>query len=103
MHRLRPRPALRPRAQSARGVSHVHEFPSGPTSPRTSRPHVRVPVAPWGVQGRLLVLRETTAAYLLQVYLLILSVTTLSLLLAPVLWRAAVTRCAPRPERRSSL
>ncbi|XP_045628848.1 transmembrane and coiled-coil domain-containing protein 3 isoform X3 [Ursus americanus] len=38
-----------------------------------------------------------------EVYLLILSVTTLSLLLAPVLWRAAVTRCAPRPERRSSL
>ncbi|KAM9049335.1 transmembrane and coiled-coil domain-containing protein 3 isoform 3-T5 [Megaptera novaeangliae] len=38
-----------------------------------------------------------------EVYLLILSVTTLSLLLAPLLWRAAVTRCAPRPERRSSL
>ncbi|XP_045833903.1 transmembrane and coiled-coil domain-containing protein 3 isoform X1 [Meles meles] len=38
-----------------------------------------------------------------EVYLLILSVTTLSLLLAPVLWRAAVTRCAPRPERRASL
>ncbi|XP_035927299.1 transmembrane and coiled-coil domain-containing protein 3 isoform X1 [Halichoerus grypus] len=38
-----------------------------------------------------------------EVYLLILSVTTLSLLLAPVLWRAAITRCAPRPERRSSL
>lgn len=39
---------------------------------------------------------------LLQVYLLILSVTTLSLLLAPVLWRAVLTRCVPRPERRSS-
>ncbi|XP_057563026.1 transmembrane and coiled-coil domain-containing protein 3 isoform X3 [Hippopotamus amphibius kiboko] len=38
-----------------------------------------------------------------EVYLLILSVTTLSLLLAPLLWRAAVTRCVPRPERRSSL
>ncbi|XP_062957904.1 transmembrane and coiled-coil domain-containing protein 3 isoform X2 [Cynocephalus volans] len=38
-----------------------------------------------------------------EVYLLILSVTTLSLLLAPVLWRAAVTRCVPRPERRPSL
>uniref|UniRef100_A0A8C0WB26 Cation/H+ exchanger transmembrane domain-containing protein n=1 Tax=Castor canadensis TaxID=51338 RepID=A0A8C0WB26_CASCN len=38
-----------------------------------------------------------------EVYLLILSVTTLSLLLAPVLWRAAVTKCVPRPERRSSL
>ncbi|XP_032102199.1 transmembrane and coiled-coil domain-containing protein 3 isoform X2 [Sapajus apella] len=38
-----------------------------------------------------------------EVYLLILSVTTLSLLLAPVLWRAAITRCVPRPERRSSL
>ncbi|XP_065757681.1 transmembrane and coiled-coil domain-containing protein 3 isoform X1 [Muntiacus reevesi] len=38
-----------------------------------------------------------------EVYLLILSVTTLSLLLAPLLWRAAVARCAPRPERRSSL
>jgi hypothetical protein len=39
----------------------------------------------------------------LQVYLLILSVTTLSLLLAPVLWKAAITKCVPRPERRSSL
>lgn len=38
-----------------------------------------------------------------EVYLLILSVTTLSLLLAPLLWRAAVVRCTPRPERRSSL
>nr|XP_054303058.1 transmembrane and coiled-coil domain-containing protein 3 isoform X7 [Pongo pygmaeus] len=38
-----------------------------------------------------------------EVYLLILSVTTLSLLLAPVLWRAAISRCVPRPERRSSL
>ncbi|XP_077610067.1 transmembrane and coiled-coil domain-containing protein 3 isoform X1 [Crocuta crocuta] len=38
-----------------------------------------------------------------EVYLLILSVTTLSLLLAPVLWRAAIARCVPRPERRSSL
>ncbi|XP_044106099.1 transmembrane and coiled-coil domain-containing protein 3 isoform X1 [Neovison vison] len=38
-----------------------------------------------------------------EVYLLILSVTTLSLLLAPVLWRAVLTRCVPRPERRSSL
>ncbi|XP_045422658.1 transmembrane and coiled-coil domain-containing protein 3 isoform X1 [Lemur catta] len=38
-----------------------------------------------------------------EVYLLILSVTTLSLLLAPVLWRAAIMKCVPRPERRSSL
>lgn len=38
-----------------------------------------------------------------EVYLLILSVTTLSLLLAPVLWRAAITKCVPRPERRASL
>ncbi|XP_069904651.1 transmembrane and coiled-coil domain-containing protein 3 isoform X8 [Oryctolagus cuniculus] len=38
-----------------------------------------------------------------EVYLLILSVTTLSLLLAPVLWRAAILKCVPRPERRSSL
>nr|XP_031322246.1 transmembrane and coiled-coil domain-containing protein 3 [Camelus dromedarius] len=37
-----------------------------------------------------------------EVYLLILSVTTLSLLLAPVLWRVAIARCAPRPEKRSS-
>ncbi|XP_040847043.1 transmembrane and coiled-coil domain-containing protein 3 isoform X2 [Ochotona curzoniae] len=38
-----------------------------------------------------------------EVYLLILSVTTLSLLLAPVLWRVALLKCVPRPERRSSL
>nr|XP_036880763.1 transmembrane and coiled-coil domain-containing protein 3 isoform X3 [Manis javanica] len=38
-----------------------------------------------------------------EVYLLTLSVTTLSLLLAPVLWRAAITKCVPRPERRLSL
>ncbi|XP_047409791.1 transmembrane and coiled-coil domain-containing protein 3 isoform X2 [Sciurus carolinensis] len=38
-----------------------------------------------------------------EVYLLILSVTTLSLLLAPVLWRVAITKCVPRSERRSSL
>uniref|UniRef100_A0A8C4YB08 Transmembrane and coiled-coil domains 3 n=1 Tax=Gopherus evgoodei TaxID=1825980 RepID=A0A8C4YB08_9SAUR len=37
-----------------------------------------------------------------EVYLLILSVTTLSLLLAPALWRAATMKCVPRPERRSS-
>ncbi|XP_008066974.1 transmembrane and coiled-coil domain-containing protein 3 [Carlito syrichta] len=37
-----------------------------------------------------------------EVYLLVLSVTTLSLLLAPVLWRAAILRCLPRPERRAS-
>ncbi|XP_073206560.1 transmembrane and coiled-coil domain-containing protein 3 isoform X1 [Lepidochelys kempii] len=37
-----------------------------------------------------------------EVYLLILSVTTLSLLLAPALWRAALMKCVPRPERRSS-
>lgn len=37
-----------------------------------------------------------------EVYLLILSVTTLSLLLAPVLWRAAITKCVPRPDRRAS-
>ncbi|XP_060039745.1 transmembrane and coiled-coil domain-containing protein 3 isoform X5 [Erinaceus europaeus] len=43
------------------------------------------------------------AAGLAQVYLLILSVTTLSLLLAPALWRVALARCVPRPERRSSL
>lgn len=45
----------------------------------------------------------TVPVCLLQVYLLILSVTTLSLLLAPVLWKAAITKCVPRPERRSSL
>ncbi|XP_055985778.1 transmembrane and coiled-coil domain-containing protein 3 [Sorex fumeus] len=38
-----------------------------------------------------------------EVYLLILSVTTLSQLLAPVLWRLAVSKCVPRPERRCSL
>ncbi|XP_006851585.1 PREDICTED: transmembrane and coiled-coil domain-containing protein 3 [Chrysochloris asiatica] len=38
-----------------------------------------------------------------EVYLLILSVTTLSLLLAPVLWKAAVMKCVPKPERRSSV
>ncbi|NXK50063.1 TMCO3 protein, partial [Chauna torquata] len=37
-----------------------------------------------------------------EVYLLILSVTTLSLLLAPALWRAAIMKCVPRPERRLS-
>ncbi|KAE8625726.1 hypothetical protein XENTR_v10006373 [Xenopus tropicalis] len=37
-----------------------------------------------------------------EVYLLILSVTTLSLLLAPALWRVAITKCVPRPERRLS-
>ncbi|KAI1899683.1 hypothetical protein AGOR_G00064300 [Albula goreensis] len=36
-----------------------------------------------------------------EVYLLVLSVTTLSLLLAPVLWRVATLKCVPRPERRS--
>ncbi|KAM3934227.1 transmembrane and coiled-coil domain-containing protein 3 [Leptodactylus fuscus] len=34
-----------------------------------------------------------------EVYLLILSVTTLSLLLAPVLWRVAITKCVPRPDK----
>ncbi|KAM5182055.1 transmembrane and coiled-coil domain-containing protein 3 [Mantella aurantiaca] len=37
-----------------------------------------------------------------EVYLLILSVTTLSLLLAPALWRMAITRCVPRPDKRLS-
>ncbi|XP_027722428.1 transmembrane and coiled-coil domain-containing protein 3 isoform X3 [Vombatus ursinus] len=37
-----------------------------------------------------------------EVYLLILSVTTLSLLLAPALWKAAIMKCLPRPERRFS-
>ncbi|KAM4047353.1 transmembrane and coiled-coil domain-containing protein 3 isoform 2-T4 [Anomaloglossus baeobatrachus] len=37
-----------------------------------------------------------------EVYLLILSVTTLSLLLAPVLWRVAITKCVPRPDKRLS-
>lgn len=35
-----------------------------------------------------------------EVYLLVLSVSTLSLLLAPVLWRAATLRCVPRAERK---
>ncbi|ROL50324.1 Transmembrane and coiled-coil domain-containing protein 3 [Anabarilius grahami] len=35
-----------------------------------------------------------------EVYLLVLSVTTLSLLLAPVLWRAATLKCIPRAERK---
>ncbi|XP_072902143.1 transmembrane and coiled-coil domain-containing protein 3 isoform X2 [Hemitrygon akajei] len=35
-----------------------------------------------------------------EVYLLILSVTTLSLLLAPALWRGAILKCAPKPDRR---
>ncbi|XP_008105233.1 transmembrane and coiled-coil domain-containing protein 3 isoform X2 [Anolis carolinensis] len=35
-----------------------------------------------------------------EVYLLILSVTTLSLLLAPALWRAALMKCVPRTEKR---
>ncbi|XP_075056156.1 transmembrane and coiled-coil domain-containing protein 3 [Mixophyes fleayi] len=37
-----------------------------------------------------------------EVYLLILSVTTLSLLLAPVLWKVAITKCVPRPDKRLS-
>ncbi|XP_006639365.2 transmembrane and coiled-coil domain-containing protein 3 [Lepisosteus oculatus] len=37
-----------------------------------------------------------------EVYLLILSVTTLSLLLAPVLWKAATLKCVPRAERWTS-
>ncbi|XP_075446743.1 transmembrane and coiled-coil domain-containing protein 3 [Ascaphus truei] len=37
-----------------------------------------------------------------EVYLLILSVTTLSLLLAPALWRAAITKFVPRSEKRLS-
>ncbi|XP_062865716.1 transmembrane and coiled-coil domain-containing protein 3 [Trichomycterus rosablanca] len=37
-----------------------------------------------------------------EVYLLVLSVTTLSLLLAPVLWRAATLKCIPRAERKTS-
>lgn len=37
-----------------------------------------------------------------EVYLLVLSVTTLSLLLAPVLWRAATLKCIPRADRRRS-
>ncbi|XP_067260954.1 transmembrane and coiled-coil domain-containing protein 3 [Chanodichthys erythropterus] len=35
-----------------------------------------------------------------EVYLLVLSVTTLSLLLAPALWRAATLKCIPRAERK---
>ncbi|XP_043927150.1 transmembrane and coiled-coil domain-containing protein 3 [Protopterus annectens] len=35
-----------------------------------------------------------------EVYLLILSVTTLSLLLAPVLWKAAIMKCVPKQEKR---
>uniref|UniRef100_A0A4W3HYX6 Transmembrane and coiled-coil domains 3 n=1 Tax=Callorhinchus milii TaxID=7868 RepID=A0A4W3HYX6_CALMI len=35
-----------------------------------------------------------------EVYLLILSVTTLSLLLAPALWRAAIMKCLPKAEKR---
>lgn len=37
-----------------------------------------------------------------EVYLLILSVTTLSLMLAPALWRVAITKCVPRPDKRLS-
>lgn len=37
-----------------------------------------------------------------EVYLLVLSVTTLSLLLAPVLWRAATLKCIPRVEKKPS-
>ncbi|KAG5833400.1 transmembrane and coiled-coil domain-containing protein 3 [Anguilla anguilla] len=37
-----------------------------------------------------------------EVYLLVLSVTTLSLLLAPALWRVAILKCVPRTERRIS-
>ncbi|XP_078088460.1 transmembrane and coiled-coil domain-containing protein 3 isoform X2 [Mustelus asterias] len=37
-----------------------------------------------------------------EVYLLILSVTTLSLLLAPALWRAAILKCVPKPDKRLS-
>lgn len=36
-----------------------------------------------------------------QVYLLVLSVTTLSLLLAPVLWRVTTHRWVPRAERKT--
>ncbi|XP_026233857.1 transmembrane and coiled-coil domain-containing protein 3 [Anabas testudineus] len=36
-----------------------------------------------------------------EVYLLVLSVTTLSLLLAPVLWRVTTHRCVPRAERKT--
>ncbi|KAJ6667384.1 hypothetical protein lerEdw1_016505 [Lerista edwardsae] len=44
----------------------------------------------------------TLSLVIMKVYLLILSVTTLSLLLAPALWRAAIMKCVPRPERRLS-
>ncbi|KAJ8253241.1 hypothetical protein GJAV_G00210640 [Gymnothorax javanicus] len=37
-----------------------------------------------------------------EVYLLVLSVTTLSLLLAPVLWRIAILKCVPKTERKVS-
>ncbi|XP_030636017.1 transmembrane and coiled-coil domain-containing protein 3 [Chanos chanos] len=37
-----------------------------------------------------------------EVYLLVLSVTTLSLLLAPVLWRAATLKFIPRTDRKTS-
>lgn len=37
-----------------------------------------------------------------EVYLLVLSVTTLSLLLAPALWRAATLKCIPRVEKKPS-
>ncbi|XP_038658723.1 transmembrane and coiled-coil domain-containing protein 3 [Scyliorhinus canicula] len=37
-----------------------------------------------------------------EVYLLILSVTTLSLLLAPALWKAAILKCMPKPDKRLS-
>ncbi|TSK17796.1 Transmembrane and coiled-coil domain-containing protein 3 [Bagarius yarrelli] len=37
-----------------------------------------------------------------EVYLLVLSVTTLSLLLAPALWRAATLKCIPRAEKKPS-
>lgn len=36
-----------------------------------------------------------------QVYLLVLSVTTLSLLLAPVLWRVTTHKWVPWPERKT--
>ncbi|XP_078265397.1 transmembrane and coiled-coil domain-containing protein 3 isoform X4 [Rhinoraja longicauda] len=35
-----------------------------------------------------------------EVYLLILSVTTLSLLMAPALWRGTILKCVPKQERR---
>ncbi|KAJ8410506.1 hypothetical protein AAFF_G00194100 [Aldrovandia affinis] len=36
-----------------------------------------------------------------EVYLLVLSVTTLSLLLAPVLWRIATLKCVPKADRKT--